>query len=99
MPAPSFRHCGKQCVRSTRGPVAARSTRRGGQLVDLDELGTFDALYDELGYSLAAVQRDRAGSVVVDDDHLDLAAISGVDGARCVHQTEPDLDRKPRSGM
>lgn len=58
---------------------------------DLDQLDQLDPLDQQLGDPVAAAHHDRRGRVEVDQRHLDLAAIAGVDGARTVD------DRKPHS--
>jgi len=70
-----------------------------GQHIDLDELGSRHALDDELGDAIAPVQCQRRGRVVVDDDHLDLAPVAGVNRARCVHQPESGASRQPGAGV
>jgi len=77
--------------------VAARATRGVSQsgLVerrDLDQLGQFDPLHQQLCDAIAAPYRDRLVGVEVDQCHLDLAAVSGVDRSWRVH------DRKPNAG-
>ena len=47
----------------------------------LDQLGQFDPLDQKLRDAVAATQHDRSTGVEVDQLHLDLAAISGIDGA------------------
>src|SRR4051812_34019266 len=79
--------------------MAGAGTHRLRQFVDLDELRVLDALEHELGDAVAAAQNDRLGRIVGDDDHLDLAAIPGVDGARSVDETEPGTHGKARSRM
>ena len=45
------------------------------------------------------LQLDRLGAVVVDQQHLDLAAVAGVDGAGGVHDGQPVPGGEPRAGM
>src|SRR5206468_8675439 len=70
------------------GTVATRATLGSGQFVHLDELGPFDPLEHQLRDPFAPLQVQRVARVVVDDDHLDLAAVTGIDGARRVHEPE-----------
>lgn len=51
---------------------------------NLDQFGQFDALNHQLGDPIAAPQPDRGGRVEVDQRHLDLPAVTGVDGAGAV---------------
>jgi hypothetical protein len=56
----------------------------------LDKFDQLDALYQQLGDTVAAMHDDRRRGVEVDQRYLDLTAIAGIDGARAVD------DRKPR---
>ena len=62
--------------------VAAVAAVRTRQSVDLDEAGALDPLEDQLRDAVATLERDRLVRVEVDQQHLDLATISGVDRAR-----------------
>jgi hypothetical protein len=53
------------------------------------EAGPLDPLHDQLRYAVAAVEDGRAARVVVDQQHLHLAAVTGVDGARGVDDADP----------
>src|SRR5690606_4192753 len=54
----------------TPGPTAALR-----KCLDLGELGALEALDHQLGDPVAAAQLDRLARVVVDQQHLDLAAV------------------------
>ena len=69
--------------------VAPVASDRVGEFLDLDEPGPLEPLDDQLGDPVAAAQLDRLARVVVDQHHLDLAAVAGVDGARGVHDRQP----------
>ena len=68
---------------------------RAGQRVHLVEDGVLDPLDDELGDPVAAVEHDRLPRVEVDERHLDLAAVAGVDRAGRVDQRHAVLHREP----
>jgi len=70
-----------------------------GQPIDLDELRSLHTLDHELSDAVAPMQRQRHRRVVVDDDHLDLASIAGVDRAGCIDQAEAGACREPGTRM
>lgn len=53
-----------------------------------------DRLHDELGDALTAGDLERLGRVVVDQAHLQLTAVAGVDQPRGVQDGDPVLERK-----
>ena len=75
--------------------VAPLATHRGGEDVDLDEPGALEPLDHQLGDPVAAAQLDRLDRVVVDQHHLDLAAVARVDGAGGVDDREAVARRQP----
>src|SRR5689334_7454588 len=81
-----FPNAMSQTRMSAGGTVATVATGCVGQagLVErrhLDQLGQFDALHQQLGDPVSAVHDDRRLLVEVDQSHLDLTAVSGVDRA------------------
>lgn len=75
----------KRCI-SLLGAVASAAKATGatnalGELLDLDDVGRDDALEDELGDAVAFLDL-VVGLGVVEEEHLDLAAVVGVDDAR-----------------
>ena len=74
-------------------PLGAR------QPFDLDEPRSLEPLEHQLGDAITARHLDSGGGVEVDQQHLDLAAITGVDGSRRVHDGHPALSRKTRTGV
>ena len=77
--------------------VAADPSHTVRQDLHLDEPGPLDPLEDQLGDPVAAAQLDRLGEVVVDQQHLHLAAVAGVDGAGGVHDRQPVPGGQPRA--
>jgi hypothetical protein len=75
--------------------VAGLTTSGIRQLVHNLEPRVFDALDHQLGDPVATLDADRFRRVVIDHDHLDLAAVTGVDRARCIDQSETCPDRQP----
>ena len=53
-----------------------------------------DRLHDELGDAFTAGDLERFGRIVVDQAHLQLTAVAGVDQARGVQDGDPVLERK-----
>ena len=88
----------------SRRTVAARATCGVGQpgLVErgnLDEFRQLDALDQKLGNSVTAIDHDRFGGVEVDQRHLDLAAVAGINGTRTVDDRKPHARSQSRPGM
>ncbi len=83
---------------SAAGAVAAVAAQAVVEFVDLDEFWQFHALNEQLGDPVAAADGDGGVQIVVDQTHLDLTAIAGVDGARSVddRQTRPSSQTRPR---
>jgi len=63
----------------------------------LDQLHQFDSLHEQLGDAVAAVHHDGLGRVEIDQRDLDLAPIARVDGARTVHDRQPDAGGQSRT--
>ena len=59
---------------------------------DLDQFGQLDSLNQQLCDPISSVHDNRFLRVEVDQRHLDLTAVAGIDRARAVH------DRKPNAG-
>ena len=68
---------------------------RAGQGGHLAERHLFHALDHELRDPVAAPERDRVNRIGVQQDHLDLATVSGVDRARRVDDRDPVPDGQP----
>jgi hypothetical protein len=84
---------------STGGSETATRPNRFRERVHLDELGSHDRLDDELGDPVTAAKLDRCCAIGVDDDHLDLTSIAGVDGAGSVDQGQPVAESQAGSRM
>lgn len=65
----------------------------------LDQFGQLDSLNQKLCDPISAVHDDGFGRVEVDQRHLDLAAISGVDGAGAVHDRKSHAGSQTRTRM
>lgn len=59
----------------------------------LDKVDQFDALHQQLGNPVTALDDDRRRRVEIDQRDLDLATVTGIDGARAVDDRKPN----PRS--
>ena len=77
------------------GTVPARAAGRTGEALHLDEPGLLHLLDDQLGDPVAAGQVDRLPRVEVDQQHLDLAAVAGVDGPGRVDDRHPEPGGEP----
>ena len=75
----------------------ARLPFRRWQLPHFLPNGTNDALDNHLGDALAALNDNRLAAEI-DRDHLNLAAIIGIDGARTIHQGQPCFSARPLRG-
>src|SRR5262245_51722226 len=75
---------------------AAASARRVRQRIDLLEMNGRDAGHDQLRDAIAARDAERLGTVI-DQDHLHLAAIVGVDCAGRVQYGDTVLEREARA--
>src|SRR5262245_1260594 len=81
---------GGKSARVTAGRAeTALGPGRTGQGGHLTERHLFHALHHELRDPVAAPERDRASRIGVQQDHLDLATVSGVDRARRVDDGDP----------
>jgi hypothetical protein len=69
------------------------------QSLDFQEDRHFHALYYELGDSVASLKANRALTVRVQQDHLDLATVPGIHGAGRVDDRYSMLGRQARSRM
>ena len=79
--------------------VAPGAPDRLGQDLHLDEPRPLEPLDDQLGDPVAAVRVTASTRVVVDQQHLDLAAVARVDGARaCSRWTGRGGRRGPSAG-
>ena len=58
-----------------------------------------DRLHDELGDAFTAGDLERLGRIVVDQAHLQLTAVAGVDQPRGVQDGDPVLERKTASRL
>jgi hypothetical protein len=67
------------------------------QSLDFQEDWHYHTLYHELGDSVATVKADRALTVSVQQDHLDLATVPGINGAGSVDDRYAKLGRQARS--
>ena len=84
---------------STSGRAEASGAARAlWQRRHFCELDLLHALHDQLGDAVAASERDRRRRVVVDQDHADLAAVTRVDEAGCVDETQPVAEREAGAG-
>jgi hypothetical protein len=63
------------------------------------EQRSFDALDYQLRDPVSAAEADRVVPVRVQQGHLDLPAVTRVDGPRRVHQRYPVLGGQPGAGM
>lgn len=70
-----------------------------GKLIDLDEVGVFYALDDELCDPVAAFNLERFGRIEVHQDHLELASVTRIDQARGVQTCDAMLECEPRSWL
>lgn len=80
---------------ATGGVSQARLVERG----HLDQLGQFYPLYQQLGNPVTAVYHDRRVWIEVDQRDLDLAAITGVYGARTVDDRKTHACSQTRTRM
>lgn len=65
----------------------------------LDQLHQLDALHQQLRDAVTAVHHDRLGRIQVDQRHLDLAAVTRVDGTRTVDNRKPNARSQSRPRM
>jgi hypothetical protein len=67
--------------------------------LDFRELDRVDRLDHELRDPIAAVHLVRGHGIQVDEQHLELVAVSGVDETGTVQQRHTGTQRQPRSGQ
>jgi len=65
----------------------------------LNHVNQLNLLHQQLSNTVAAVHDDRHSRVEIDQRHLDLAAISSVDGARAVDDRKPNPRSQSRPRM
>ena len=76
----------------TGGAEAPLPAVRLAKRLDRNDLDMGDRRHDELGDAIAAADGEGLGSEI-DEEHHDLAAIIGVDGAGAVQERHPVLQR------
>ena len=84
---------------STGGSETAGTTGRIGQFSSLDEGCVLDFLDDQLCDAVAALDVNGLAGIVVDEEHRDLTAVSGVDRAGRVHHGQSVLDGQAGAWM
>ena len=84
---------------TTTRPVASVTSTGLVERLDLGEGDEFDALHQQLGDAITADQVDRLARIQVHQADLDLASITGIDGARRVDDGQPRPRSQTRTGM
>lgn len=71
----------------------------GGQRVRFDPAHRFNALNDQLGNTVPTMERERLSRIEIHQNHLDLAAESGVYDPWCVDDRDPVPGSQTGPGM
>src|SRR5215472_18618208 len=84
---------------STGRPEPAVTACRAGQGLDLMEYRAGHLLDHKLGNPVPSPEPDRLRRIGVEQGHLDLATVPGIDGTGCIDERDPVPGGEPGAGV